>query len=196
MMNRGRCRIRTGIVIMVALLAAVYGVTEAAAAEGGGSWRPTYDLIMRWVNFAILVFVIVKFARRPLKNFLSGKGEEISAQIRELDVEKNQLVERVRQAEKELEDSTSRLEEIKGRIVQLGERRKQEIIDEAHQESRIIMENAKRKIEGRLIRAQKSLRDEMIDSAAELALERLPGIITAEDNQKLLQRYMTEAAVD
>lgn len=196
MMNRGRCRIRTGIVIIVALLAAVYGVTEAAAAEGGGSWRPTYDLIMRWVNFAILVFVIVKFARRPLKNFLSGKGEEISAQIRELDVEKNQLVERVRQAEKELEDSTSRLEEIKGRIVQLGERRKQEIIDEAHQESRIIMENAKRKIEGRLIRAQKSLRDEMIDSAAELALERLPGIITAEDNQKLLQRYMTEAAVD
>jgi F-type H+-transporting ATPase subunit b len=196
MMNWGRCQVRTGIIVMVALLAAVFGVTEAVAAEGGGGWRPVYDLIMRWVNFAILVFVIVKFARRPLKNFLAGKGEEISAQIRDLDVEKNQLVERVRQTEKDLADSTGRLEEIKERIVQLGERRKQEIIAEAHQESLIIMENAKRKIEGRLNRAQSSLRAEMIDSAAELALERLPGIITAEDNQKLLQRYMAEAAVD
>jgi F-type H+-transporting ATPase subunit b len=181
---------------MVTLLAAVFGVTEAVAAEGGGGWRPVYDLVMRWVNFAILVFVIVKFARRPLKNFLAGKGEEISAQIRDLDVEKNQLVERVRQTEKDLADSTGRLEEIKERIVQLGERRKQEIIAEAEQESRIIMENAKRKIEGRLNRAQSSLRAEIIDAAADLALERLPGIITAEDNQKLLQRYMAEAAVD
>ena len=196
MMNWGRCQIRTGTIVMVTLLAAVFGVTEAVAAEGGGGWRPVYDLIMRWVNFAILVFVIVKFARRPLKNFLAGKGEEISAQIRDLDVEKNQLVERVRQTEKDLADSTGRLEEIKERIVQLGERRKQEIIAEAEQESRIIMENAKRKIEGRLNRAQSSLRAEIIDAAADLALERLPGIITAEDNQKLLQRYMAEAAVD
>ena len=195
-----RCKvrnpIRTGTIALIALLTIFFGVAEALAAESSGDWRSTYDLIMRWVNFAILVFVIVKFARLPLKNFLSGKGEEISLQIRELEDEKNQLLQQVRQAEKDLEDNTDRVREIKDRIVQLGERRKQEIIAEAHQESQIIMENARRKIEGRILQAQSSLREDMIDTAAEVALEKLPGIITAEDNQKLLQRYMARAASD
>lgn len=195
MTPKKRCPIRAGIIFLVALLIFFSGVATALAAESSG-WRSTYDLIMRWVNFAILVFVIVKFARRPLQNFLSGKGKEISLQIQRLEEEKNQLVQRVRQAEKELEDNTGRLGEVRERIVQLGERRKQEIISEAHRESQIIMENAKRKIAGRLHQAQSTLRAEMIDTAADLALERLPGIVTAEDNQKLLQRYMARAGTE
>jgi F-type H+-transporting ATPase subunit b len=196
MTRKEGCRIRAGVIVVVGLLIVFSGVGEALAAESSAGWRSTYDLVMRWVNFAILVFVIVKFARLPLKNFLSGKGQEISLQIRRLEDEKNQLVQRVRQAENELEDSTGRLAEIKERIVQSGERRKQEILAEAHQESQIIMANAKRKIEGRLIQAQSVLRAEMIDAAADLALEKLPGLVTAEDNQKLLQSYMAQAATD
>ena len=189
-----RCHIRSGISALIALLFFFSWVAVAFAAESNGGWRPTYDLIMRWVNFVILVFVIVKFSRRPLKKFLSGKGEEISFQIRSLEEEKNQLVERVRQAEKELDDSTGRIAELKQRIVKMGERRKQEIIADAHHESQIIMENAKRKNEGRLAQARNTLRSEMIDTAADMVMNRLPDIITKEDNKKLLQNYMAQAA--
>jgi len=189
-MSMIRCPIRWGISVLIALFVVFAGAAVAFAAESSGGWRTTYDLIMRWVNFAILVFVIVKFARRPLQNFLSGKGEEISLQIRSLEDEKNRLVERVRQAERELEDSAGRMTALKERIVKMGERRKQQIIAEAHQESQIIMENAKQKNEGQIAQAKNALRAEMIDAAADLVLERLPGVITAEDNQKLLQNYM------
>ena len=194
MTSMKRCHIRSGISVLFTLLFFFFWVTVALAAEGNGGWRSTYDLIMRWVNFAILVFVIVKFARRPLKKFLSSKGDEISIQIRSLEEEKNQLVERVRQAEKELDDSTGRITELKQRIVQMGERRKQEIIADAHHESQIIMENAKRKNVGRLAQARNSLRSEMIDAAADMVMNRLPDIITKEDNKKLLQKYMVQAA--
>ena len=73
---------RAGLIILTALFFLSAGAVEVLAAEGGGGWRPTYDIIMRWVNFGILAFIFFKFARRPLKNFLSDKKNEISLQIK------------------------------------------------------------------------------------------------------------------
>jgi len=184
---------RAGLIILTALFFLTAGAVEVLAAEGGGGWRPTYDIIMKWVNFGILAFIFFKFARRPLKNFLSDKKNEISLQIKTLEDEKDRLLQRVREAETEMEENVVRLEELKERIVQTGERRKLEIIEDARQESRMIIESAKQKMEGRIIQARNRLRAEMIDAAAELALEKLPGLVTEDDNRKLLEQFMAHA---
>ncbi len=185
---------RSALVALMALVFLLAAAVEVMAAEGGGGWRPTYDIIMKWLNFAILVFLFIKFARRPLKNFLSDKREEIALQIKTLADEKNRLQQRIREAKTELKESVVRLEELKERIVQMGERRKLEIIEDARQESRMIIESTKQKIEGRIILARNRLKAEMIDAAVEKALEQLPGIMTADDNQKLLEQFMVRAA--
>jgi F0F1-type ATP synthase membrane subunit b/b' len=92
-----------------------------------------------------------------------------------------------------LEENVLRLEELKERIVQTGERRKLEIIEDARQESRMLMESAKQKIEGRIIQARNRLKAEMVDTAAEMALEKLPALVTEDDNQKLLEQFMAHA---
>jgi F-type H+-transporting ATPase subunit b len=184
---------RAGLIILTALFFLSAGAVEVLAAEGGGGWRPTYDIIMKWVNFGILAFIFFKFARRPLKNFLSDKKTEISLQIKKLEDEKDRLLQRVREAETEMEENVVRLEELKQRIVQTGERRKLEILEDARQESRMIIEGAKQKMEGRVIRARNRLRAEMIDAAAEMALDKLPGLVTEDDNRKLLEQFMTTA---
>ena len=184
---------RASLIILTVLFVLSTGVVEVLAAEGGGGWRPTYDIIMKWVNFGILAFIFFKFARRPLKNFLSDKKNEISLQIRNLEDEKNRLLQRVRETETELEENALRLEELKERIVQSGERRKLEIIEDARQESRMIIESAKQKMEGRIIRARNRLRAEMVDAAAEMALEKLPGLVTDDDNRTLLEQFLLHA---
>jgi F-type H+-transporting ATPase subunit b len=184
---------RSTLVALLALVFLLVAAVEVMAAEGGGGWRPTFDIIMKWVNFAILVLVFIKFARRPLKNFLSDKGEEIALQINSLQDEKNQLQQRILEAKTELEESEVRLEEVKKRIVEMGERRKQEIIDEARREVGVIIESAKQKMEGRIIRERNRLKVEMIDAAAEMALEKLPGLVTENDNQKLLEQFLARA---
>ncbi|MEN8690481.1 MAG: ATP synthase F0 subunit B [Desulfobacterales bacterium] len=184
---------RAGVIILTALFFLSAGAVEVLAAEGGGRWRPTYDIIMKWVNFGFLAFIFFKFARRPLMNFLSDKKNEISLQIKKLEDEKDRLLQRVREAETELEENVVRLEELKERIVQTGERRKLEIIEDARQESRMIIESAKQKMEGRIIQARNRLRAEMVDAATELALEKLPGLLTENDNQKLLEQFMAHA---
>ncbi|MGB7920976.1 MAG: ATP synthase F0 subunit B [Desulfobacterales bacterium] len=186
---------RAGLIILTALFFLSAGAADVLAAEGGGGWRPTYDIIMKWVNFGILVWIFFKFARRPLMNFLSAKKNEISLQIKRLEEEKDRLRQRVREAETELEENVRRLEELKERIVQTGERRKIEIIEDARQESRMLLESAKQKIEGRIIRARNRLKAEMIDAAAEMALEKLPGLVTEDDNRILLEQFMARAVV-
>jgi len=60
------------------------GLTQAVyAADDGNSWRTTYDAVLVWVNFAIFAFILIKYARTPLKNFLHGQKADIEKHIEE-----------------------------------------------------------------------------------------------------------------
>ena len=78
-------------------------VPGALAADQNGGWRPTYDLVMRWLNFVILALVLIKFARRPLADFLTGKKEEIARDIQRMEEEKEQAALKVADINKKLE---------------------------------------------------------------------------------------------
>ena len=185
---------RHGFRILSAALAGTLLVASTAAAAEG-DWRTTYDLVMRWVNFLILAAVIVKFARRPLKDFLSGRSQEISIQIQRLEDEKKHQQQRLAEAQESLAQSAARFEELKGKIAQQGERAREQVLEQARLESRMLMDSARRKIDHRMRKAQEALRNEIIDAAFERALERLPHEIKEEDNQKLLQQYLAGASV-
>ena len=168
-------------------------VPDAVAADGGDSWRATYDLIMRWVNFIILAAVIVKFGRRPLMNFLTGRKEEIAYELRRLEEEKQAVLHKVGEMRRQIEESESRFEQIRERIIRQGRSRKQALIEEAHRESRMLMESARNHIDNRLRQAKRKLRAEIIDLAADKAIQKLPDEITEEDNRMLVEKYLQRA---
>ena len=163
---------------------------DAMAAETMEDWRPIFDLIMRWLNFAIIALVLVKFGRKPIKDFLANRSEEIGHQIKQYERQKEAAEDKVQEATKMLSDSADRLEQIKQRIIEDGEKRKQQIVEKAQQESRILLEGTQRKIENQIVAARNLIRSELIDSAIELAEKRLPAEITAADEQKLIENYM------
>jgi len=108
--------------------------------------------------------------------------------------EKERAIRNVAQTRQELEDSSARFENLKERIVGQGEKRKQAIIAEAHRESKMLFDNAKRKIDSQVRQAQRALQSEMIDIAVNLARERLPGVVTEKDNQKFLDQFLKSMA--
>ncbi len=173
-----------GILGFWLLVPATLGAAEAA------TWRPTYDLIMRWLNFLILVFIIVKYSHRPLANFLKGKQKAIGTEIERVEKEKAEISESAAAARQQLEESAQRLEKLKQRIVDRGEKKKLEIIAAARQEGRHIMESARHKVEGTLLQAKNKIREEIIDMAVAIALEKLPAEITTQDNEKLFEQFL------
>ena len=173
-------------------LGLLVSANAAWAADSAGEWRPIYDLAMRWFNFLILVFVLVKFGRKPLKNFLKQRQQDIAGQIEELEQEKADVLAEVNAKLKAIDDSQTRFENMKARIMRHGERRKQEIIEAGKKESAILIEGAKRKIQNQIFTAQEQLRAELIDAAFDIALEKLPALVDDTDNKRKLEDFYSQ----
>ena len=167
---------------------------DAFAAEKTSNWRPTYDLILRWINFGIIVFVVNKYAKAPIMNFLRGQKDKLAKEIQELEDKKEDMAEKVKETEKALDESEIRFADLKERIVQQGDRRKQEIIESAKNQSRLLLEDANRKIDSYILQSKATFKAELIDAAIELAIERLPKEITDEDNEKFVDNYISSAS--
>ena len=164
---------------------------EAMAAEASGAWRPTYDLIMRYINFLILVFLILKYARKPLVDFFKGKSQDVKKEIQEIEEVKEQVQDQVKSLLEERERSREKFERLKERIISQGKIKQKNIINDAQREGKLLLENTNLKIDNLIQKARYTLRSEMIDMAVDLAMKKLPTEITDQDNQKFFDQYFT-----
>jgi F-type H+-transporting ATPase subunit b len=164
--------------------------SEVSAVESQQGWRATYDMILKWINFGILVFLIVKFTRTPLKNFLLSQKENIIQQLKRREEEKEAASKRINEVIEKLKESEARMEAMKNRLIEQGQKRKQQIIDDAKDQSRQIIEDAKRRVGSQILQAKQQLKSELVDSAVALATKRLPKEITQEDAQKFVDCFI------
>jgi F-type H+-transporting ATPase subunit b len=169
---------------------------EAFAAEKSSNWRPMYDLILRYINFGIIVFVIIKYGKTPIMNFLRGQKEKLAEEIKRLEDEKEDVASQVKEMVKTIDESEERFEELKERIVDQGEKKKAEIIQAAQVHSESMLVDAKRRIESHFLQAKNDFRAELIDTAVDLALERFPKEMTPEDDEKFTREFLTSTATE
>ena len=155
--------------------------------------RPTWDLIMRWVNFLILAFVIIKYSRAPIAQFLKEKRAETSLTIKQLEEKKQAAERKIEEGQVLLQSSRDRLALIKERIVAEGRRRKERIIEDARQECRLMLAAAQVRIDNQIRDAAENVRHELIDKAAELAEARLPKLLVEQDHHRLVKRWLDAA---
>ena len=181
----------SGVLMAAAVMIAAMPVDALAAGESA-DWRPTFDLVMRWVNFLILAFIIIKFSRAPIKNFLENRKQEISSSIEALESEKKKIEQEIDENRQKLENSRERLAVLKQRILAEGEKNKQKIISDAENESRLMIESAGQKMNSRIEEARNELRSELVDLAVNIALKKLPAEVNEQDNQKFINSFLSE----
>jgi len=165
----------------------------AALAEQGGAedWRPVYDIIMLWVNFIILAYLLYRYGRKPFLQFLQTQKLQVSESIQKVEGRKEKLLEQINETQSQMQESSERYEKLKQRIIEEGERTRQQIIDDARQQSKTMLEREKKNASQRLADARKNFMAELVDTAANLARNRLPEEITENDQDKLIDFYVT-----
>ena len=162
----------------------------AFASENFKSWRSTYDLVLRWINFGIIVFLLIKFGKKPLMNFLHSRKDSLAKEIALLEEKKNKANESIEEAKQQLEESISYFAGLKERIVRQGTKQKEKLVDDARKESALMIEASKQKVKAILQNAKNSFRSELVDAAFSIVMNQIPGRITDEDNNKLSARYL------
>ena len=185
----GFCCFIFAVVIGIHLLG-----SEASAADDSGNWRPVFDLVMRWLNFGIIVFILVKYARTPIKDFLLSRREEVAREIEMVEEKKEEANKKIQDAARMLDESEVRFARVKERIIKEGETKKQKLIEDAKQESKILLESTMKKIDNQLLDAQRAFKSELVDTAISLAMKRLPDEITTEDNQNFTNQFLASAS--
>ena len=181
---------RLSIYRLSTLIACLLAMLPETALASSSEWRPTYDTAMMWVNFIILAAIIVKYARDPIKTFLKQQKKEVVSEMDELDAEKNRVIGEIRAAKEQARTTQARFEEMKTRLVAQGEVRKQQIVDQARQQSTIMIEETRKKMETHILQAKDKLKIELADLAFEQAIQKLPQIMTDKDNQLLMDHFM------
>ena len=169
----------------------ILGGPEAVlAADTSGEWRPTYDLIMMWLNFGILVFVLIKFTKKPIGNFFKGQKEDVGRDLRDAEQKQEVAQARIAKTQKLVDESDVRLKKLKERILKQGENRKKEIIANAMKESGTLLEEARRRVDNHIVQARHKFRSELIDATIDVAIANLPGQVTEEDDRKRIDQYI------
>lgn len=181
-------------IILKALLIAAYSLLLAAplfAAEGGEhGGTPLMEWVWRIVNFAILVFILVKFTGKPLKDYLAQRKELIEKSIKEAQEAKELAKKALAEVEARLTLKDKEIEEIISSAKSSGEREKTRLIEEGEKLKVKILEQAKTNIDFEVKKAKESIKAEAVEAAMQLAEEKIKTKLTKDDQEKLLQESL------
>ena len=144
------------------------------------------------MGFAVFLStcLIIKYARRPIANFLKDKKDEVAKAIEKLESQKQAAKNQLLVYKKQLAASEDQLAQIKQKIIAEGEARKAQLIADAQTDSRIMMETAQLRIDHMIRETHGHIRSELIDTASEIALTKLSAMITSEDHDNLIHQWM------
>lgn len=185
-MNRIGLR-QIGIILIV--IYAIAGIIVFNIDKEATEARKLYETIMLFVNFLILVFFFIKYAKNPLMNLLHGEQKKIAERIENLE---DQLKDAKSLMEKEaanLEKMDDRLKEIKSNILEIGKRERENIIENAKITAKQMIDDAEKEAEFNIIAARDRFGHDMLDKAVSIAVDRLIKGISLEDNEKVVDKF-------
>lgn len=162
----------------------------AFAQEAMSSGRRVWNNIMLFFNFGILVFVFMKYARKPLMDLLRNMCRKIEETLNTTNHQLRQAQARLDEEKVKLDAIEEHLKTIQDRILQLAQAEKEAIIEHGRVSAERMVENAGSYANYRINMAQKILADELVEKAVSIAQERLARGVSAQDDDRLVENFL------
>ncbi len=180
-----------GAVLLGLFVAGAPADAHAAAAGGEGFFaNPLGGFLAHLINFAILLFILVKYAGPYLRDYLATRRATLERTLTEAAALKADAKARAREYEARLalvEAETARIRE-EYRVD--GEVERARILAEAERAAERLRRQAETTVEQELAKARAALREEAARLATELAEQMLRRELTPADQSRLVQEFV------
>lgn len=173
------------------LLAATFAAGPALASGGGGG-----GLFYPFLNLALLLAILVYFARQPIRKFFQDRRAEIQGEIHSALELRREAEVRYATWQRKLAELQSELEEIRSTARSRAESERDHIIAEATALAERIRKDATAAIDQELQRSREILREEAADLAVELAGRLVHDNVGEADRARLVDEFIQRIETD
>lgn len=167
-------------------------VVFASGGEGGKEPSLFMDYFWKILNFGILFFILYKFGKKPLQDFLRGRTGLIEKTLKEAREAKELAQKALAEVEERLKVKDKEVEEIITSARQSGEKEKARLIEEGEKMKEKILGQARTNIDFEVKKAKEAIKEEAVEIAMELAEKKLRDKLSKEDQLKLLEESLVK----
>lgn len=154
--------------------------------------------LMVWtlISFFVLLFLLKKFAYKPILAFMEQREQSIKEAIEEAQSTHKAAKELLSQHKSQLEEGRREARKIieEGRAI--GENLKKDILTQASQESKDLVKKAQEEIEREKMKALIELQDSIADLSVQIASKIIQGALKPDDHLKLIEGSLAKMMED
>jgi F-type H+-transporting ATPase subunit b len=176
----------TACILQLALASLAFGAEQAAQ---GGQWK---EWLWKILNFGILVFILVKFLHKPLKEFLRKRTELIEKTLKEAQEAKELAGKALAEVQARLKLKDKEIEDILAQAERSAKAEHDLLLQNGEQMKEKILEQARNNIDYELKLAKESIKAEAVQIAVELAEQKLKEKLTKGSHFKLIEESVTK----
>ncbi len=181
-----------GITLLIGVCWLFAPDAEVLAAGELSSGRRLWDNILLFTNFGILVFLFIKYGRKPLLDYLRGARKDVASDLNEVEARLNHATS-LKDAELDkLSNIQEHIDIVRANILDLGRREKEKIIEEGKIAAENMIESAKNYAQFRIQKAKKVVADEMIDRAFSTVEKVLVKKFSPKDNENVVNQFLND----
>ncbi|MBI5026660.1 MAG: F0F1 ATP synthase subunit B [Nitrospirae bacterium] len=175
------------VLFALCLADATVAFASTGGAEQGIPWK---DWLWRILNFAVLVFLLVKFLGKPVKEFLRKRSELIEKSMKEAGEAKELAKKALDEVQGRLKDKDKVLNELLDAARKAGETEKEALTAQGENLKNKILEQAKANIEYELQKAKEAIRSEAIEMSIELAEKGVKEKLGKKEQDRIFEEYL------
>ncbi|MCX8070198.1 MAG: F0F1 ATP synthase subunit B [Thermodesulfovibrionales bacterium] len=164
--------------------------TPVFAGGGGEHGTSLMDWVWKIVNFGLLVFLLVKFVKKPLQDFLQQRKDTIEKTLKEAKEAKELAQKALAEVEQKLASKDKELAAIVEGAKESGELERARLIEDAEKMKVRIIEQAKMNIDYEVRKAKEAIQNEAAEAALIRAEEMIREGITEKDQERLFQESL------
>ncbi|MFC1644732.1 F0F1 ATP synthase subunit B [Patescibacteria group bacterium] len=150
----------------------------------GLNWK---ILIAQLINFAVLLFVLYKFAYNPILKMLDDRKDKIEKGIKDAESATDKLVEIERKEKKVLIDARKEAQKIISTAEDMAKRNKEDIMEEAKNQSQGILDKTKKIIEQEKSQMMSEVKKEVIELVYAATQKITEEKINEESDKKIIE---------